>query len=375
MSKEIESVENFIFDDDVQNMLSEINNQVMDFNILEITGMGNQEIKHSNILGWLFSDAEHNLEYQILNGFLKKVVEISPNNNLQKYIYLSDEKQEIIIYREKDNIDLLIIDEANKVVITIENKVYANESETQLEDYENTINNKYSEYKRYFIFLTINLEKPSRENWLRANHQMITDIIKKILVKKEITLKTKIILESYIDLLKRNSIVEDQKLKELCKQIWANKKYRDALNILYINEPTNYKLISNLIINKLKEIDAKYDLYAHKDNDILFKTKSIKTELYENGHIQFNLSFDYGGIILALYIDTEEDKFKVFHEELFPKKNKINNRNQIIKISKKWNDYIDDIGNINLEDDIKEDIDAIFNKIELFDNKISKIKL
>ena len=43
----------------------------MDFNIFEITGLGNQEIKHSNTLAWLFGDNEHELKYQILERFLK----------------------------------------------------------------------------------------------------------------------------------------------------------------------------------------------------------------------------------------------------------------------------------------------------------------
>ncbi len=127
---DIKLVKDFIFNDDVQHILSSINDNLMDFNILEITGMGNQEIKHSNILGWLFDDSEHNLEYHILDNFLKKVIEENRKDtvdnialdNLQSYIYLSEKKKDITIYREKDNIDLLIVDEANKVIITIENK-------------------------------------------------------------------------------------------------------------------------------------------------------------------------------------------------------------------------------------------------------------
>ena len=165
---DIKSVKYFIFNDDVQHILSSINDNLMDFNILEITGMGNQEIKHSNILGWLFDDSEHNLEYHILDNFLKKVIEenrkdtvnekmLNKLDKLQSYIYLSEKKKEITIYREKDNIDLLIVDEANKVIIIIENKVYASERTDgidggQLKKYEDSINQKYNdEYKKYFI--------------------------------------------------------------------------------------------------------------------------------------------------------------------------------------------------------------------------------
>ncbi len=178
MSKEdeqIKLIKDFIFDDNLQRELSEINNNLMDFNILEITGMGHQETKHSTILGWLFDDSEHNLEYKILDEFLKKVILKNKNNEkietLKEYIYLSH-KQDLNIYREKDNIDLLVVDENNKVVITIENKVFATERKGgkdggQLQKYKDIIDKKYNDdYQKYFIFLTINLERPSKGNKL-----------------------------------------------------------------------------------------------------------------------------------------------------------------------------------------------------------------
>ena len=145
-------VEKFILNDEVQQILSDINDRFMDFNILEITGMGTQEIKHSNILAWLFGDNEHGLGYRLLNDFLKEVMKKNKNDakyqgtlsNLQKYIYLADKKKNITIYREKDNIDLLIDDKSNQVVITMENKIYAEESENQLLDYENKIDSRYN---------------------------------------------------------------------------------------------------------------------------------------------------------------------------------------------------------------------------------------
>ena len=258
--EELNLVKSFIFNDDVQQTLSSINDNLMDFNILEITGMGNQEIKHSNILGWLFDDSEHNLEYYILDGFLKKVIEVNRENyqnnevldSLQSYIYLAEDKKNITIYREKDHIDLLIVDEANKVVIAIENKVDASEridgeDGGQLKTYEKSIKNKYNKYDKYFIFLTINLEEPSREIWLKSSHSMIINIIENTLKTKEITTKTQIILESYVDLLKRNGIVPDERLKELCEKIWKDEKYREAFEVIINNRPSKKEMILKVI--------------------------------------------------------------------------------------------------------------------------------
>jgi len=288
-NKQIELIKYFIFSDKLQKELAEINNNLMDFNILEITGMGVQEIKHSNILGWIFDDSEHNLEYKILEEFLKKVILKNQNNKeiekLKEYIYLSH-KQDLKIYREKDNIDLLIVDEKNKVVITIENKIFATERENgddggQLKKYEEKINYEYLNYHKIFIFLTINLEEPSQGNWLKANHQMVTDTIEEIIKNsQDLSVKAKIIFESYVDLLKRKKIVENKNLKELCEKVWKKPKYKQALEVLFEYKPNKSKLILETI----------------KKNDSISNVKTIiKSNTYN-----FFIEFDNTELLLRL---------------------------------------------------------------------------
>lgn len=273
MNENLKKVQKFIFNENIQTIISKINSNLMDFNILEITGMGTQEIKHSNILGWFFDDSEHNLGYQILNDFLRKVIEENEGqtsiSGLQSYLYLSTKKQDIVIHREKDNIDLLIVDEENKVVIAFENKLYATEriegsDDGQLSKYENIINSKYKsqEYKKYFIFLTKDLEEPEKgkECWLKAKHQNVTDVLSNLITtKKELTTKTKIIFESYIDLLKRSGIVPDETLEKLCKEIWNKKEYREAFEIILNNKPHRYEELLNYIksFNGVKILEEK----------------------------------------------------------------------------------------------------------------------
>lgn len=96
-------VKEFIFNDEVQKLFEDINNNVLDFNILEITGMGNQEIKHSNILGWLFSDAEHNFEYKILEIFLKKLTK-KMELRTYKITYIYQNIKRILLFIEKKTI-------------------------------------------------------------------------------------------------------------------------------------------------------------------------------------------------------------------------------------------------------------------------------
>jgi hypothetical protein len=294
---ELKLIENFIFNDKVQDILSNINDNFMDFNILEITGMGEYEIRHSNILAWAFGANEHNLEYEILGSFLKKVIENSLDENkkdkLKHYLYLQNQKRDITIYREKDNIDLLIVDEENKKIFVIENKVNAyervdGEDGGQLQKYENIVNAKYDKsYEKYFIFLTKDSQKPSKDYWLVASYQMIADIIENILKTKELTQKTKIVLESYVDLLKRRGIVADKKLEELCRQIWANEEYREAIDILLEYRTTRLNAI-------FQEIQKKYDFNERYSN---LPLNSIQ-KMYE----RFNLDWENSEEIFELQI-------------------------------------------------------------------------
>jgi hypothetical protein len=102
---------------------------------------------------------------------------------------------------------------------------------------------------------------------------MIADVIENILNTKELTQKTKIVLESYIDLLKRRGIVEDKRLEELCKKIWANKEYREAIEIL-----NKYQPGVDDLLQKIRENFDKMDIYDFRNTktDFAVFTKNWK---------------------------------------------------------------------------------------------------
>ncbi len=289
-------LEKFIFDDNVQEAFQMINNSILDFNILEITGMGTQEIKHSNILAWMFGDNNHELEHKILEKFLVKVSEYNQDTTLKHYVYLSNKKN-INIFREQSNIDLLIEDEQNKIVIAIENKIYANESAGQLTKYKNYIDGKYVGWNKYFIYLTIDGTNPSDDIWLIGNYNMIAESVEEVMNNKQSNLdnKTILVLESYLDLLKRRGIVENKEIADICKKIWSNENYKKALEILFEYKPDIQIKISDILkdeLSKFKEISIDsstknyirfYDLDFTEDNDKGTKqwTESGRVLIYE----------------------------------------------------------------------------------------------
>ena len=380
-----EELENFIFDDNVQDILDKIKNSVMNFNILEITGMGSQEIKHSNILAWMFSNSEHNLEYKILEGFLKKVVDANEINEtttfLKHYIYLPKNDKNITIYREKDNIDLLIVDNANEVVIAIENKVYASERYDgddggQLNKYYERVDKSYKYFKnKIFIYLTIDgLSPESEENqkiWLNATHEMIGEAVEDILEKQTILPKAEMILTSYIDLLKRRNIMEDKNLEELCKKIWD--KNSKALDILFRYRTTNLDKLYDLIIDN-------YNFYHDDYNDIKLDTID---KIYQYIYNQDWLKSEERAIDIQIVKKATYIWIGYYHPEVPSSDNKtlLELYKNIFKIKPQkekrivmiYESDIEDLNEKQLSDKANETINTLNLKIEELEKSVNKL--
>lgn len=376
----MEILKEFINDKEAQEKINAIKNSVMDFNIFEITGLGNQEIKHSNTLAWLFGDNEHELKYQILERFLKFTLKNSNNTsesyeNLEKYLKIQEKN--IRVFRESDNIDLLVIDENSKFIITIENKVEADEGEEQLLNYRKFIDDKYKDFKRIYIFLTkdgrLPKDKSEQSQWLIATYKMAGDSIERSLKNNNSSQKANIILSSYVDLLKRKNIMNNEKLQNLCEQIWN--KYEKELQILINYKKTKIDKLYDFIINTLKNNDIPlYTKYSIKTKSIenMYKFIYNKTPEVAREHDEYaiNLGIEkYDNYIwFGYYSDADcknNEKLKNLYKMIFP-----NQKFQRTKTIEKFN-----IANLNkndLESKFKNISETILAKIKEFDNKVEK---
>lgn len=382
---ELELVENFIFNDEVHNTLEKIKNSVMNFNVLEITGMGAQEIKHSNLLSWMLGDNEHNLEYRVLEGFLKKIVDSNEENEntelLKHYVYLPQKNRNITIYREKDNIDLLIVDDANKVVIAIENKVYASEREDgggQLKEYYDIVNEKYSDYElRCFVYLTIGeslSSESNQENWMVASHKMIGEVVKDLLNVNNMNDKTELILTSYVDLLQRRNIMEKEQLKELCEKIWS--KNSKALDILFRYRTTNLDKLYNLIVEEYKFcLEGYSDIKTAVTDDIykhIFGTTWLETEDNEKRAIDILLvkkpSYIWIGYFHPNIPSTDDKQLLNLYNNIFGTKKQ--REKKIIMIEES---AVEDLSEDLLKDKANEIISELNLEIKKFETTVNSL--
>jgi hypothetical protein len=139
------------------------------------------------------------------------------------------------VRREYKNIDLLIISPINRLVMSIENKIRAKESDTQLSRYEEIVKEEFGDVENTIlqIFLTPNGELPKgSQSYLVATHQSILEILGNItdIYERRIPDRELQFVEDYKSIL-REELGMDEKYTKLCRKIYN--EHREAIDELY----------------------------------------------------------------------------------------------------------------------------------------------
>lgn len=191
------------------------------FNIFEILNISHLEIKHSDVLAYLFNNKEsHNLKDTFLKEF---IYEVEAASNIDLNLTLDDSytiKREYAI--PKGFVDLLLISYKHKTIIVIENKIQSKERDNQLKKYKEHFKDKGAGYKLVFIYLTMNDEKASDDEYISVNYTTVIKSLERVLRYKNYSEKIEYFLEDYLEIL-----LKKYKLKSSADLI----NFRKTINI------------------------------------------------------------------------------------------------------------------------------------------------
>ena len=230
------------------------------FNIFQALKLQNNEVKHSNFLGWLLTPFEsHNL----MDCFLKELLKIALQNDTSLVdIILSDLTDTKVTLEKMANdgrrMDIFIESPRNKLVCVIENKVWSGEGCNQLEDYRDFILNhdKYKNYKhKIFLFLTPYKYSLCEDykGYIRINYGDILKAINNLMKQYGCLLDddVKIFIEHYKKMVERNIMGEtDKEIIDLCRKIYRENK--SAIDLIIENN--DYKAdVLNVMAEVIKE--------------------------------------------------------------------------------------------------------------------------
>ena len=270
---EIKSLEQFLLDTE---SLHQIEKRASIFNSFEVLGIAHQEIRHSNVLAWLFDPKEtHGLGDYFIRAFVHGTIaqmQDTSSDPKQRLDFALLNYEDVQVKREWQNIDILVISEKAKTVVAIENKIWSGETGDQLKRYETLIDQHFNTYTKMHIFLTPYGEAATRsKTWISLDYSYVLKMIEKGLVYRSSGMdeNVRLFLEQYAEIIRRH-IVGDKELQELCQEIY--KKHKKALDLIYTYKPD----LQSDIANKLQEkIETDHELILDHSNKTYIRFTSM----------------------------------------------------------------------------------------------------
>ena len=189
------------------------------FNIFSTLNIEHFEIRHSNVLAWLFdSQGSHQLKDFPLSCFLNSLrqmnMTIAPTNSalVRREVKIGTSGQ----------IDLLL-DLNNGEILAIENKIKSGEGANQLKRYREALQKEYSHKTLHLLFLTPAGSSPKTDDegkWIFGSYELVADMLEAILKRDDVQTDVKSFLEDYREILKREVLMENKEMEELCIDLY-----------------------------------------------------------------------------------------------------------------------------------------------------------
>ena len=225
------------FADTVQNPdLLRLETLLSRFNLFEAVGAVRHELRHSDFLAFLLDPSRsHGLGAAFLHSFLRAPLDLDSIDFSRAYVL-----------REWHHIDILIIDEASRFSVIIENKIDTGEHSDKLNRYRETFQSHFPGYQAIGLYLTPDGDEASSPDYQAVSYLLVCEVIEQTLRDNRAMLDAEVVmaLEHYTQMLRRH-IVSDSDVAELCRSIY--KQHKQALDLIIRNIPDQQALISEYV--------------------------------------------------------------------------------------------------------------------------------
>ena len=265
-----EALERLVLDNEDLARLEELTSQ---FNIFEALGMVRQEIRHSNFLAWLLNPAQnHGLGDSFLKDFLLKTSVAAKETGIGTLSPVDVDVWDLSateVRREWKNIDITLLDESNKFVCVIENKVHSGEHSDQLRRYrEEVVDKAFPNYQRHYVLLNVTGEEPSDRWYVGVTYDEVCEVIERLLEMRASTIGDELAmaLSHYVTMVRRR-VMPDTEIQELCRRIY--RKHQLALDLIYEHRPDRQAEMRDALL-KMIEADPDFTLDRSSKDFIRF---------------------------------------------------------------------------------------------------------
>jgi hypothetical protein len=248
-------------------------------NIFEILQLQHYEIRHSNFLAWLLDpNGNHGLGDAFLKHFLLDVLkdERSVNKKVSDINKLKNQKCKV--YRELENIDLVIA--FDDLVIAIENKIKSKEHSNQLEKYIKVIEERFVGKDPVFVFLTPSATAASLpDRYISYGYDSIVQYLSSILaIDQSLSPKVRMIINDYIESMNRNVLGVSPETQEAME---IYREHKELIDFIYKSRSNLLLELRQEIVNELPDLEWTHVGSANKTHIRMVSKKGV-SNLSEN---------------------------------------------------------------------------------------------
>lgn len=233
------------------------------FNIFDVLKIARKEIRHSNVLAWLLDPSEdHGLGSRVLNEFVLLLVRDGHIHNAGAGKYLLAKYEEVTVYRERKNIDILIESVKDRFVICIENKIDTKDHSGQLNKYNKSVRQDYTDYQKVFVYLTPGGDQPTEETdseWACLSYRNINICIDNAIRNAPIDKKVNDFIEYYQEILRREIMGEDAAIKRICSEVY--RQHKAVLDLIYEYRPDDVQNFSDTVAAWCHDKEEKGEIF------------------------------------------------------------------------------------------------------------------
>jgi hypothetical protein len=254
-------LDNFVSDIDGSGDLEKLEDTLKEFNLFEALNAVRAEVRHSNFLAWLLDpNGSHNLGDIVVKRFLQRaLISIGEWRNLSPVDLDLMDLTDLEVRREWADIDILLVSPKNGLIVTIENKIGANESKGQLEKYKARVLKDFpahsieKPWRHLLLFLTIDGDLPSDAAFSPVSYQQVVELLDAVLKHRGATIAPDVAMavRHYVQMLRRQHM-EDSELIRLARTVYA--KHKVALDFIFENRPDHWSDTRDFVKSQLEDL-------------------------------------------------------------------------------------------------------------------------
>lgn len=221
------------------------------FNLVAACGVARQELKHSDLLAFLLNPAaNHGLGDTFLRAFLAEIALQSASLSIADLAKARLPRTRVL--RERDRIDLLLVNDDPPFVVLIENKIGAEESHGQLQRYFAQVEDFYPRHSRTAVFLTPEGRAPSHRAYAAVGYAAVVAALD----RTEAELPPgyaddlPILLRHYRRFLERH-VMTDSEINTLAHAIYV--EHRDAIEFIIEQRARRQALIIEHLVGLVRD--------------------------------------------------------------------------------------------------------------------------